>query len=120
MKKIIISLSFSLLSLLIFTLLFSVIISSFQYYKQVKISPVLIEILSIVIFALAGFIFGLINKKQGLIGSSIFILVYIIFIIFYYFILKVKEINAINYLYALFKCLSYCIGSVIAVNLKKH
>lgn len=119
MKKIIISTLISSCFLILTSLITSIIVSILQYSNGIKVNPYLIQFISIVLFMLAGFIFGLINKKQGLLGSLLFILVYLLVVIIFNCIDKTNRYN-LYFLFIFIKCISYTIGSILAVNLKKH
>ena len=119
MKKIILSLAISICSLLIMTLICSVIVSYLQYNKSIQINPYIIQVISIIFFLLSGMIFGFLNKKQGLIGSMLFILVYLIVLVIFNLIDKDNK-HIMYYFFIAIKCLSYTIGSLISVNVRKH
>ena len=115
MKKITISSICSITSLLVLSFISSLIFSILQYNKGIQINNIVIEIVSLFIFFISGFIFGLINKKQGLIGSLIFILVYLLFTLIFKLIFKDMQINII---FIILKCFCYSIACVLSVNLK--
>ena len=118
MKKIILSLAISICSLLIMTLICSVIVSYLQYNKSIQINPYIIQVISIIFFLLSGMIFGFINKKQGLIGSMLFILVYLIFVLIFDVFNKTATLHKLYFLFIIGKCISYSAGSIIGVNLR--
>ena len=119
MKKIIFSLLISICSLILMTILSSVLISFLQYNKGIKINPYVIQIISILFFMISGMIFGLINKKQGLIGSILFILVYLIVLIIFNFIDNSSKLK-LYYFFIFTKCFAYTLGCIISVNLRKN
>ena len=119
MKKTLISTSISIIFLLVVSLLTSIAVSILQYNSGVKVNPYLIQFISIVVFLLAGLIFGLINKKQGLIGSLLFILVYLLVVIIFNSIDKTNRYN-LYFMFIIIKCISYMIGSILGVNIRKH
>ena len=118
MKKIIISSLLSIVCLIVLTSITSLIISLMQF-NGVKVAPFIIEIISLLLFLISGFIFGLINKKQGLLGSIVFILVYLLFVLIFDVILKINDNNKFYFLFVIGKSISYCIGAVLSVNLKR-
>ena len=118
MKKIIISTLISIITLLVLTLITSLVVSVLQFNNGIKISPYLIEIISLVLFMISGLVFGLINKKQGLLGSILFILVYLVFVLIFDVILKTHDTYKLYFLFVIGKCVSYCIGAVLSVNLR--
>ena len=61
---------------------------------------------------IGGVIFGLINKKQGLLGSITFILVYFIMLIIF------KGFSNINIISIILKFISFTSGSILLVNLR--
>lgn len=120
MKKIIISTLVSIITLFVLSFLSSILVAFLQYGKGVKINPYLIQGISIVIFLISGMIFGLINKKQGLIGSIAFILVYLIFILIFDVFNKTHEVPKLYFLFIIGKCIAYSAGAIISVNIKKR
>ena len=118
MKKIIFSTFVSLMCLLLLSFLLSLLFSFLQYSKGIQIKSFLTTIFSVIIFFISGCIFGLLNKKQGLIGSIPFILVYLLFIIIFNFILKINVVNQQYFLLTILKMISYISGSILFVNLK--
>lgn len=119
MKRFFISLLISICSLILMTLVCSILVSFLQYNKGIKINPYLIQIISILFFLLSGMIFGLINKKQGLIGSLLFILVYLISLIIFNLIDNSTKFK-LYYFFIFTKCFAYTLGCIISVNLKKN
>lgn len=120
MKKIFLSNIISIISLLVLTFIASLLISIFQYYDILKVNPYVMIIISLLIFLISGMIYGFINKKQGLLGSIVFILVYFIFILIFDVILKTKHQSNLYFLFVILKCLTYMIGSILSVNLKRN
>lgn len=120
MKKIILSTVISIISLLVLALISSLVISLLQYNKSIKINEYIIQLISIFLFLISGMVFGLINKKQGLLGSIIFILVYIIFVLIFNVFIKSNNTMPLYFLFVMGKCLAYIIGSIISVNLRKN
>ena len=119
MKKIIISLLISIMSLLLMTLLCSVFVSLLQYNKGIKINPYVIQIVSILFFLLSGMVYGFVNKKQGLIGAILFILVYLISLTIFNFIDNSDSFK-LYYFFIFDKCFAYTLGSIISINLRKN
>ena len=119
MKKSIISTTISICFLILSSLIISTIVSILQYNNGIKVNPYLIQFISIVLFLLSGLIFGLINKKQGLIGSLLFILVYLLIIIISNIFDNTTSYK-LYFLFVIIKCISYMIGSILGVNLRKH
>lgn len=119
MKKIIFSLLISISSLLLMTLLCSILVSFLQYNKGIKINSYVIQIVSILFFLLSGMIFGFINKKQGLIGAILFILVYLITLIIFNLIDNTSKFK-LYYFFIFTKCFAYTLGCIISVNLRKN
>lgn len=120
MKKIILSIFISIITLVLLSFISAVIISYLQYNKGVKINSYVIQALSILFFLFTGMIYGFINKKQGLLGSAIFILVYLIFILIFDVFTKSHEVTKFYSLFIMGKCIAYSAGAIISVNLKRH
>lgn len=118
MKKLFFSLFFSIMTLLLLSLLTSIIIANLHYNKSIKLNYYIIQIISIILFFISGVIFGLINKKQGLLGSCLFILVYMIFVLIFDVLIKSNQLDKNYFLFVLAKCISYSFGSVLIVNIK--
>lgn len=118
MKKFLIALLFSIITLLTLALITSLVVSYLQCNLDIKINQYLIQAISIVMFFISGCVFCLINKKQGLIGATIFILVYVIFSFICNLIFKTNITNSFYFLFIIGKCLAYTIGSILCVNLR--
>ena len=118
MKKLFISSFISIISLFILTLISSLIISLLKYNKSIDVPYYLVQFISIVLFLISGIIFGLINKKQGLLGSIVFILVYLIFVLIFDVFNKTATLHKLYFLFIIGKCISYSAGSIIGVNLR--
>ena len=112
MKKILFSTLFSIIFLVIISFICSTFLSIIQYNNSTKVNPYLVQFISIVIFLLSGMVFGLINKKQGLLGSITFILVYFIMLIIF------KGFSNINIISIILKFISFTSGSILLVNLR--
>ena len=117
MKKIILSSLLSIFILVVLSIITSIIFSYINYNNGIKISLYIVNIVSIVIFLISGFSFGIINKKQGLLGSILFILVYLLFVLIFNLISKEKH-NSAYFIFVICKALTYSIGSIIGVNFK--
>lgn len=120
MKKIIFSTLISIATLLVLSIITSITFSLLQYYKAIKINPYLLQVISLALFLISGMIFGLINKKQGMLGSIIFILVYVIFVLIFDVFTKSHETVNLYFLFVIGKCLAYMIGAILSVNIKRH
>ena len=118
MKKLFISSFISIISLFILTLISSLIISLLKYNKSIDVPYYLVQFISIVLFLISGILFGLINKKQGLLGSIVFILVYLIFVLIFDVFNKTATLHKLYFLFIIGKCISYSAGSIIGVNLR--
>lgn len=112
MKKFLLSILISFTCIILLSLLLSYIASSLQYNKSIVINKYLLVALSVLIFFIGGVIFGLINKKQGLLGSITFILVYFIMLII------IKGFSNINIISIILKFISFTSGSILLVNLR--
>lgn len=112
MKKFLLSILISFTCIILLSLLLSYIASSLQYNKSIIINKYLLVALSVLIFFIGGVIFGLINKKQGLLGSITFILVYFIMLIIF------KGFSNINIISIILKFISFTSGSILLVNLR--
>ena len=108
----------SIICLLLLSTIYSVIVSIVQYNNGVKVNPYITQIISIIIFFASGIVYGLINKKQGLLGSLMFILVYALFLIIFNIIDKNNNTISMHWLFVSIKCLTYCIGAILSVNFK--
>ena len=120
MKKIILSSLISILSLVVLSCIFALSLSLLHFHKGVKLNYYVIETISIILFLFAGMIFGLINKKQGLIGSIIFVLVYFIFTLIFDVFMKNHHVDSFYFLFIIGKCLAYIFGSILSVNIVKR
>ena len=118
MKRFILSMLISIISLLTLSFFASLIFSIIQYNNSISINNYIVSIVSIIIFFVSGFIFGLINKKQGLIGSFAFILVYLIFVLIFDVFAKLHQVTPYYFIFIIIKALTYSIGSILAVNIK--
>ncbi len=120
MKKFILALLISIISLLTFSIITSSIVAYLQYGKDIKINMYLLQAISIILFLISGLIFGLINKKQGLFGALAFILVYVIFVFIFNILSKPENIQTYYFLFIIGKCLFYSLGCVVGVNIRRH
>lgn len=118
MKKFIISMCCSIITLFLLSLVSSIIIATLKFNKSINTNYYLIQFISIVIFLISGMIFGLTNKKQGLLGSITFILVYLIFVLIFDVFNKSADLHKLYFLFVISKCLSYSAGSIIGVNIR--
>lgn len=118
MKKFIISVCSSIFTLIILSFGFSMILSIFHYKNGFVLNNIIIQLISILIFFISGLVFGLVNKKQGLIGSIVFVLVYLIFTLVFDLVTKSNNKENYYFLYVIGKCIAYSIGSVLSVNFK--
>ena len=112
MKKFLLSILISFISIFTLSFILSYIASLLQYNKSIVINQYLLIALSVLIFFIGGLIFALINKKQGLLGSITFILVYFIILLIF------KGFNNINLITLILKFVSYTSGSILLVNLR--
>ncbi len=120
MKKIILSSLLSMITLVLLSLISAIVVSYLQYNQGMKINMYVIQAISILFFLLSGMVYGFINKKQGLLGSFVFILVYLIFILIFDVFTKSHEVPKLYFLFILGKCVAYSMGAIISVNLKRH
>lgn len=119
MKKALVSTGISALILLLLSIICSLLTAYLTMNKGMQINDELLRGLSIVFFLLAGLIFGILIKKQGLKYSLIFILVYLILIICLDTIFLKEKLFPLTFLFIIGKCFAYMVGSVIGVNLRK-
>lgn len=120
MKKNLLSISFSIIALLILVTITSFIFSLIHYKIGISINKYVVISISTILFFIAGFIYGLINKKQGLLGSLIFILVYIIYCLIDIFATNKGDFDNVIILFIAGKCVAYTCGAILGVNIKKH
>lgn len=117
MKNKLIHISLTCLILLILGALFSFIISLLTSFKiiNVKTNDIILIILSLFLFFLLGFIFGIIEKKKGLLNGLLLCFLYIAIT----FSIKLFDKNYTpSSLYIIFsRSLLIIIGSVLGVNL---
>lgn len=118
MKKLILSNTISIISLFLLSILFSLTLSLLNYYKGFVLNEIIIQCISIVLFMISGLIFGLINKKQGLLGSIVFILVYLLFVLIFDVIKQNHNIPSYYFIFIIGKCISYTLGCILGVNIK--
>lgn len=120
MKKILLSTLFSILALIALTLISSLILSLIHYKGGISINKYIVITISTLIFFLSGFIYGLINKKQGLLGSIFFILVYLIYCLIDIFAINKGDFDKAIFLFIALKCIVYTCGAILSVNISKH
>ena len=120
MKKILLSTLFSILTLITLTLISSLILSLIHYKCNVSINKYVVFAVSTAIFFLSGFVYGLLNKKQGLLGSIFFILVYLIYCLIDMFVINKGDFDKVLILFIALKCITYTCGAILSVNISKN
>lgn len=120
MKKILLSTLFSILSLIALALISALILSLIHYKCNVSINKYVVSGISTAIFFLSGFVYGLLNKKQGLLGSIFFILVYLIYCLIDIFVINKGDFDKVLILFIALKCITYTCGAILSVNISKH
>jgi len=115
MKKTILHLSISIISSLLLAIIISFILAILKVNNIVNSSSVeiILNILTVVIFFLMGFIFSLMQKKRGLLNALFIVLIYL----FLFFITQTLSPKNINYLTMIFRIIAVIFGSIFGVNL---
>lgn len=115
MKKTILHLSISIISSLLLAIIISFILAILKVNNIVNSSSVeiILNILTVIIFFLMGFIFSLMQKKRGLLNALFIVLIYL----FLFFITQTLSPKNINYLTMIFRIIAVIFGSIFGVNL---
>lgn len=119
MKRKLTNISLSFLSIIILGVVVSLIISLLSALQliSIKLNDNLLIGLSLGLFFLLGLLFGLLEKKKGLLNGLLISFIYLIVI--YSFSLVSKDYHISSIYIVISRCLLIIIGSIIGVNIKK-
>lgn len=93
------------------------ILSSFQVIS-LKLNDNLLLALSLVLFLLLGFVYGMIEKKRGLLNGLLLSIIYLIIVYALKLINKDFEFSSIYIVMT--RCLLIIVGCIIGVNIKSR
>ena len=118
MKKILINFSFSLIISLLFGLIICFILALLKQNNIVNNNfvNIVINIFSILLFFLFGFLFSIKQKRLGLLNGLALVLINV----FLYFILSVVNISTSPIFMVVFRSLAILLGSIFGVNIFRN
>lgn len=118
MKQKLTNISLTFLTIIILGVVFSLIVSLLSTLKviSIQVNDNLLLGLSLGLFFMLGLIFGLIEKKKGLLNGLLLTMIYLILIYTLNLINKEYEISSIYII--LSRCLLIVVGCILGVNIK--
>ncbi len=121
MKQKFINISLTFISIIILGVILAITISTLNSFNIISltVNDNLLLALSLVLFLLLGFVYGLVEKKRGMLNG---ILLSIIYLIIVYGIKLINKDYQISSVYIVMtRCLLIIVGCVIGVNIRlKH
>lgn len=120
MKQKLTNISLTFLTIIILGVVFSLIVSLLSTLKviSIQVNDNLLLGLSLGLFFMLGLIFGLIEKKKGLLNGLLLTMIYLILIYTLNLINKEYEISSIYII--LSRCLLIVVGCILGVNIKSR
>lgn len=118
MKQKFINISLTFISIIILGVILAITISTLNSFNIISltVNDNLLLALSLVLFLLLGFVYGLVEKKRGMLNG---ILLSIIYLIIVYGIKLINKDYQISSVYiVLTRCLLIIVGCIIGVNIR--
>lgn len=118
MKQKFINISLTFISIIILGVILAITISTLNSFNIISltVNDNLLLALSLVLFLLLGFVYGLVEKKRGMLNG---ILLSIIYLIVVYGIKLINKDYQISSVYiVLTRCLLIIVGCIIGVNIR--